>query len=420
MGGVGAVGDARRHRRRSTTSSRSTCSGKTFGLFGTEGLLPERRHLRRRRLGDVPVPDGVHGHGRARFRTGAMAERWKFSAFIVFGVLHGRCSSTRCSRNWVWGGGWLAQLGTQLRPRPRPRRLRRLVGRAHGRRRRRAGRRRSSSGRASASTTRTATPNADPGPRHPDGARSARFILAFGWFGFNPGSTLGRRRPAHRASSRSTRCSPARPARSRRCSTCGCATASPIPSMLATACWPAWWRSPRPAPSSTACRPCIIGVIAGVLVVVSVFFVERMLKIDDPVGAISVHGVNGAWGVLSRRPVRRRQPTATAGTACPARSRACSTATHRSSSRSASATLTCFVFVFVSFYRVLQARRSDSWATRLGRGRARRARHARDGRARLSRLRARTWNADTHGMSIAAAAKPQAAHAGALKPVRVE
>jgi len=43
----------------------------------------------------------------------------------------------------------------------------------------------------------------------------------------------------------------------------------------------------------------IIGAIAGVLLCISVFFVERTLKIDDPVGAISVHGVNGAWGLLS-------------------------------------------------------------------------------------------------------------------------
>jgi ammonium transporter, Amt family len=42
----------------------------------------------------------------------------------------------------------------------------------------------------------------------------------------------------------------------------------------------------------------IIGLIAGVLVVVSVFFFDR-LKIDDPVGAISVHGVNGAWGLIA-------------------------------------------------------------------------------------------------------------------------
>jgi Amt family ammonium transporter len=43
----------------------------------------------------------------------------------------------------------------------------------------------------------------------------------------------------------------------------------------------------------------IIGAAAGVLVCLSVFFVERTLKVDDPVGAISVHGTCGAWGVLS-------------------------------------------------------------------------------------------------------------------------
>jgi ammonium transporter, Amt family len=43
----------------------------------------------------------------------------------------------------------------------------------------------------------------------------------------------------------------------------------------------------------------IIGLIAGVLLCISVVFVEGVLKIDDPVGAVSVHGVNGAWGLLS-------------------------------------------------------------------------------------------------------------------------
>jgi Amt family ammonium transporter len=43
----------------------------------------------------------------------------------------------------------------------------------------------------------------------------------------------------------------------------------------------------------------IIGAVAGVLVCLSVFFVERTLKVDDPVGAVSVHGACGAWGVLS-------------------------------------------------------------------------------------------------------------------------
>jgi Amt family ammonium transporter len=43
----------------------------------------------------------------------------------------------------------------------------------------------------------------------------------------------------------------------------------------------------------------IIGFIAGVLVCLSVSFVENKLKVDDPVGAISVHGACGLWGVLS-------------------------------------------------------------------------------------------------------------------------
>src|SRR3989440_194003 len=49
----------------------------------------------------------------------------------------------------------------------------------------------------------------------------------------------------------------------------------------------------------TAPSAVLIGLIAGVLVCLSVTFMERTLKIDDPVGAISVHGANGAWGVLA-------------------------------------------------------------------------------------------------------------------------
>src|SRR5260221_1083643 len=49
----------------------------------------------------------------------------------------------------------------------------------------------------------------------------------------------------------------------------------------------------------TASSAVIIGAVAGILVILSVFFIDRTLKIDDPVGAISVHGANGLWGVLS-------------------------------------------------------------------------------------------------------------------------
>jgi Amt family ammonium transporter len=43
----------------------------------------------------------------------------------------------------------------------------------------------------------------------------------------------------------------------------------------------------------------IIGLVAGILVVLSVEFFDKVLHIDDPVGAISVHGINGAWGTLA-------------------------------------------------------------------------------------------------------------------------
>ena len=39
--------------------------------------------------------------------------------------------------------------------------------------------------------------------------------------------------------------------------------------------------------------------MAGVLVVGSIVFVERELKVDDPVGAVSVHGINGLWGLIA-------------------------------------------------------------------------------------------------------------------------
>src|SRR4029079_3428398 len=43
----------------------------------------------------------------------------------------------------------------------------------------------------------------------------------------------------------------------------------------------------------------LIGAVAGVLVINSAMFIENVLKIDDPVGASSVHGACGAWGILA-------------------------------------------------------------------------------------------------------------------------
>jgi Amt family ammonium transporter len=122
------------------------------------------------------------------------------------------------------------------------------------------------------------------------------FILAFGWFGFNAGSSLAG------ADGR-----------------IGIVAANTmIAGMAATISGVLYmWRKGKPDPTMMCnsmlaglvaiTAPCAfvtpvgafaIGAVAGVLVIVSVSFFDRV-KIDDPVGAISVHGANGLWGVLA-------------------------------------------------------------------------------------------------------------------------
>ena len=141
------------------------------------------------------------------------------------------------------------------------------------------------------------TPIAIPG-HHIPMAIAGTFILAFGWFGFNPGSTLagGDLRIAVVA------------VNTRLAGSAGAFSAmvfmmarfgKPDPSMMANGLLAGLVAITAPCAFVTAPAAVLIGTIAGVLVCLSVFFVESTLKIDDPVGAISVHGVNGAWGVLS-------------------------------------------------------------------------------------------------------------------------
>ncbi len=184
----------------------------------------------------------------ATIPTGAMAERWKFSAFIVFGFFLSMVIYPVFAC-WVWGGGWLADLGTNFG-----------IGNGHL----------DFAGSSVVHMTGGVTALAGAlilGPRigkfNKDGSANAipahnivqvvlgTLILAFGWFGFNAGQHAGRDRPPPRPVSPSTRCWRRRPGRSRRCSTCGWSSASPTPRWPATACWPGPWRSPPRAPSST-------------------------------------------------------------------------------------------------------------------------------------------------------------------------
>jgi Amt family ammonium transporter len=141
------------------------------------------------------------------------------------------------------------------------------------------------------------TPNAIPGHHIPMGIAGA-LILAFGWFGFNPGSTLA--------------------GTDLRISVIAVNTMLASAGGALSAMLYMWLRFGKPDPTMTVngllaglvaiTAPCafvnapsavLIGLIAGVVVILSVLFIDGVLKVDDPVGAISVHGVCGAWGVLS-------------------------------------------------------------------------------------------------------------------------
>jgi Amt family ammonium transporter len=124
------------------------------------------------------------------------------------------------------------------------------------------------------------------------------FILAFGWFGFNPGSTLAGTDTRIAVIAVNTMLA----------SASGAFGAylymvfrfgTPDVSMLCNGMLAGMVAITAPCAFVTAPIAIFIGLVAGVLVVVSAMFIENVLKIDDPVGASSVHGVCGAWGILS-------------------------------------------------------------------------------------------------------------------------
>jgi ammonium transporter, Amt family len=230
--------------------------------------------------------------------TGTCAERWKYAAFIISSFILGAVIYPLFA-NWAWGGGWLANLGGNF-------------GLGHGYCDFAGSGVVHSVGGLSALAlgiivgprigkyTRKGKANAIPGHDLMI-VLTGCFILAFGWFGFNPGSTLGAWGNG------------------------GLRIGSvAVNTMLAgmagsfSAMFYMWIRYQKPDASMSGngllaglvaiTAPCgfvgpvasvIIGLIAGVLVCISVEFVDQKLKVDDPVGAISVHGANGLWGVIS-------------------------------------------------------------------------------------------------------------------------
>ncbi len=271
--------------------------GKTWGLFGGIGMFLSGHSY------DVGVMviflfEMVFMDTALTIVTGACAERWKFFTFAVSSVLMGAFTYPLYG-NWAWGGGWLAQLGTNLG-----------LGKGYcdfaG------------SGVVHAVGGMTALAVALMiGPRigkfNRDGSSNmiighdisavliGCFILAFGWFGFNPGSTLGASTSGNlRIGSIAVDTMLA-----------GCTgtfgailymwilKGKPDASMSVNGMLAGLVAITAPSGFVSATGAAIIGLIAGVLVCLSVAFIENVMKVDDPVGAISVHGTNGLWGVLA-------------------------------------------------------------------------------------------------------------------------
>ena len=222
--------------------------------------------------------------------SGAMAERTKFSVYCMYSILISAIIYP-ISGHWIWGGGWLAEMGfhdfagsTAVH----------MVG-----------------GVAALVGAKLLGPrigkynadgsvNAIPGHSLTLGALGV-FVLWFGWFGFNGGSTVC-------ATGDDVLTSMGRIFVTTNLAAAAAATAT----MFLT-----WLRYGKPDVSMTlngalaglvaitaGCDTVsvpgsfAIGIIAGIVIVFAVEFFDQVLKIDDPVGAISVHGVCGALGTL--------------------------------------------------------------------------------------------------------------------------
>lgn len=279
-----------------TSEFTATIFGKSMGFWGSKGLMLMDHYD----VGSLVafLFQMVFMDTALTIVTGTAAERWKFTAFIASSFVMGAITYPLFA-NWAWGGGFLATLGTNF-------------GLGHGYADFAGSGVVHSVGGLSAlgmgiligprigKFTKEGKPLAMPG-HDLTMVLTGCFILAFGWFGFNPGSTLGASGNGNlRISSVA------------------------VDTMLAgaagafVAMFYMWGRYGKPdasmsgngllaglvaitAPSGfvNTTSSVIIGAIAGLLVCLIVEYVERSMKIDDPVGAIAVHGGCGLWGVIA-------------------------------------------------------------------------------------------------------------------------
>ncbi len=289
--------------------------GDQIGILGTTGFFLQGIGLSAAGIFAFFLFQMVFMDTAATIPTGSGAERIKFIGFVIMGFWVSMIVYPIVG-NWVWGGGWLANLG-------------RSAGLGNG-----------SVDFAGSGVVhmtggavglaiamvlgprigkfnKDGSANTIPGHNIPMGVLGT-IILFFGWFGFNPGSALGLVTPAVLdATGKVTTAASMVPINLTSIAAVNTLLAGAASGCSAMAYMWLFGPTKKPAPSMSVngvlaglvaiTAPCafvsplgavIIGLVAGVLVCLASVWLEKA-KIDDPVGAVPVHFVNGIWGVLA-------------------------------------------------------------------------------------------------------------------------
>ena len=222
--------------------------------------------------------------------SGAMAERTKFISYCVYSAVISALIYP-IEAHWIWGGGWLSQMGFHdfagscaihmvggisaligakiLGPR---------IGKF-----------------VKDKTGKITKVNALPGHNLPIGALGV-FILWLGWYGFNGAAATSVEQLG--SIFLTTTIAPA-------VATVVCMIftwikyGKPDVSMCLNASLAGLVAITAPCDVTDAFGAAIIGIVAGLLVVFGVWFLDNVLRIDDPVGAVAVHCLNGMWGTIA-------------------------------------------------------------------------------------------------------------------------
>lgn len=230
----------------------------------------------------------------ATIPTGSMAERWKWKAFVGWGLFCGAFYYPLFAA-WTWGGGWLAKAGNSMD-----------LGLGYvdfaG-----SGVVHTVGGVAGLAGAMVLGPrigkynkdgsaNVIPG-HHLPMAYLGTFILLFGWFGFNAASTFAATDVQFATVATNTALAGAFGAVASMFFLMYTGEKKPDPGMMANGMLAGLVAVTAPCAFIDPYAAAIIGSIAGVLVILSVQFFEKR-GIDDSVGAVSVHGICGSFGVL--------------------------------------------------------------------------------------------------------------------------